>query len=217
MGSGLSKKEADGAVARARRHPPAPHDPLDAHRLEDDGWEVERVRDDSWDPALPGLGSAAFESPSGGAGVGSLGDRRHPGDGNAGDVARSQLPPTALSLEVLEVGGLSDAAIITPGKADGSPAAELYCVTVLGTVTRVLDSELPVGRDRVRFCGQSVSFPLHGRGELELTGLAMHVSVFLSAISPTDSDRELGECVLPLETQWLYHPAGHTTWLQLRN
>lgn len=69
--------------------------------------------------------------------------------------------------------------------------------------------------DQVRFCGTCASFPLHERGEVELIGLSMHISVFMSSTSPTDLDREVGECSVDLEKSWLMGTAGHTTWLRL--
>ena len=69
--------------------------------------------------------------------------------------------------------------------------------------------------DQVKFCGTSATFPLHERGEVELIGLSMHISVFMSSTSPTDADREVGECSVDLEKGWLMRTAGHTTWLRL--
>ena len=93
--------------------------------------------------------------------------------------------------------------------------AVVYCVAVIGTVTRVLDSQFAEGLDQVKFYGSSATFPLHDRGEVELMGLSLQVCVFLSSISPTDSYREVGECCIELEKRWLFGTEGHTTWLRL--
>ena len=93
--------------------------------------------------------------------------------------------------------------------------AVVYCVAVIGTVTRVFDSQFAEGLDQVKFYGSSATFPLHDRGEVELMGLSLQVCVFLSSISPTDSDREVGECCIELEKRWLFGTEGHTTWLRL--
>ena len=95
---------------------------------------------------------------------------------------------------------------------------EQYCVAVIGTVTRVLamDNHLREGPDHSKFYGTSVSFPLHDRGELELLGLMMHFSFFMSANSATtEADREIGECTVQLEKGWLFNQGGHTAWLRL--
>jgi len=98
------------------------------------------------------------------------------------------------------------------GNAD---QVELYCIGVVGTVTRVIDSQLSEGIDQIKFYGTRVSFPLHDRGEAELLGLDMQLSVFMSSASPTDSDREVGECTVELARNWLFGTEGHTTWLKL--
>lgn len=88
-------------------------------------------------------------------------------------------------------------------------------MAVIGTVTRVLDSQISEGLDQVNFYGSRVSFPLHDRGEVELVGLSLHLSVFMSSRSPTDPDREVGECEVELEKNWLFGTEGHTAWLRL--
>jgi len=123
MGGGLSKKQAAAAARPGRAPPPPPANPHPV--VPDGGWEVERVRDDGWEPvpyALlcpePGVtppraarppGLVPFDTPNGGAGVGSL-RQRHLEEASASAEQLSELPPTALCVEVLEVSGLNDSA-----------------------------------------------------------------------------------------------------------
>jgi hypothetical protein len=93
--------------------------------------------------------------------------------------------------------------------------AVVYCVAIIGTVTRVLDSQQSEGLDKVRFYGSRATFPLHDRGEIELIGLPLQVSVFLSSVSPAEPDLEVGECYVELEKKWLFGTEGHTAWLRL--
>ena len=227
MGGGLSKKQKAGA----RAPPPAPRAPAhadQAHGLGSDsnGWQVAPgggLDDVPYALLCPEDGYASpprarartdqgvpFDTPTGGAGVGSLRVRHLDEAPAASDAGLSEVPPTSVFVDVLEIGGLNDSA--TPGKRS---LVELYCVAVIGTVTRVFDSQLSEGLDQVKFYGSRVMFPLHGREELQLIGLSMHLSVFLSSVSPTDSDRDVGECSVELERSWLFSAVGHTTWLRL--
>lgn len=132
MGGGLSKKQKAEAESKARAPPAAATNPhVQARGFDDDGWEIERVRNDEWEPVPYALlcpdvevetPRAAhhdlrgpFDTPNGGAGVGSLG-RSYLGARHASSAGgeMSELPPTALSLEVLEVGGLNELATPVP-------------------------------------------------------------------------------------------------------
>jgi len=228
MGGGLSKKQK---AARPQPQAPCAPPPQAPHggRFDDsDGWEVAPggLRDDGIPYALlcsdeGGFASPArtraradsvpFDTPTGGAGVGSLRARHLDEPGRpAGAAELSELPPTSLFVELLEVGGLNDS--VTPGKQSQT---DLYCVAVVGTVTRVIDSKVSEGLDLVKLYSSRVVFPLHDRQEVQLIGLTMHLSVFLSSVVPTDSDREIGECSVELDRDWLLGTGGHTTWLRL--
>jgi len=84
-----------------------------ARGFDDDGWEIavpHALRcPDSESPQFPSAPSN-FDTPNGGAGVGSLRQRHLDEPLGAGAGELSELPPTALSVEVLEVGGLNDSA-----------------------------------------------------------------------------------------------------------
>jgi hypothetical protein len=268
MGGGLSKK----AEASRQKAPPT-H--VNQFALPpDDAWEVERVRDDEWQslpyellrppkhPVTPPRAHGPpplfvpFDTPNGGAGVGSL-RQRHLEEVTVG-AELSEVPPTALCVEVLEVSGLNDTATPVGARARGTRAllralralhvlhaltartartartacgrlrcahgvarqgkqdtAVVYCVAIIGTVTRVLDRQQSEGLDKVKFYGSRATFPLHDRGEIELIGLPLQVSVFLSSVSPAEPDREVGECCVELEEKWLFGTEGHTAWLRL--
>ena len=128
MGGGLSKKKQNEAASRTAR-PPPPHAVNPQAQIADQGWEVEHVRDDGWEPipyglllpddrspstprraCISGAGGSfvPFDTPNGGAGVGSLRPRHLEEHHTSTEL--SELPPTALSLDVLEVGGLNDSA-----------------------------------------------------------------------------------------------------------
>ena len=137
MGGGLSKKQKAAAESKSRARappPPAANPHAQARGFDDDGWEVERVRNDGWEPVPYALlcpdvevvdsesprGThhemrGPFDTPNGGAGVGSL-SRNYLGAPQASSAGgeMSDLPPTALSVEVLEVGGLNELATPVP-------------------------------------------------------------------------------------------------------
>ena len=118
MGGGISKKQSD-----AQRRPP-PVVPSQPRMLDNDGWEVGRVEGDEWNhvpyavicpderrgrtSSLINHSSMSLDTPSGGAGVGSLCPDGDYLDADIGSLPCSERPPTALSVEVLEVAGLND-------------------------------------------------------------------------------------------------------------
>jgi hypothetical protein len=128
MGGGLSKKGA-GTAKSAKLPPPAPPRPAalpvftsQAHGsfVDDDGWQVApygMVSKDLDGERERSRQRAPFDTPNGGAGVGSLLRQRHLDDHLAcTDAELSELPPTSLCFEVLEVGGLNefDTPVSTP-------------------------------------------------------------------------------------------------------
>ena len=114
MGGGHSKKGV-GTAKSATLPPPAPPRPAappvftsQAHGsfVDDDGWEVSQDLDGESERSRQ---RAPFDTPNGGAGVGSLLLERHLDDQLAcTDAELSELPPTSLCFEVLEVGGLNE-------------------------------------------------------------------------------------------------------------
>ena len=140
MGGGLSKK-----AAASRQKAPPTH--VNQFVLPpDDNWEVERVRDDEWQsvpyallcppkhPVTPPRAHGPpplfvpFDTPNGGAGVGSL-RQRHLEEVTEG-AELSEVPPTALCVEVLEVSGLNDTATPVGARARG-PRALLRALRAL--------------------------------------------------------------------------------------
>lgn len=111
MGGGASKKQK----AAAKPPPPPANPQSQAHGFDDDGWEVAPsgvpyallCPHEAESPRASRFPSVPFDTPTGGAGVGSL-RQRHLDEPLGGE--RSELPPTSLSVEVLEVGGLNDSA-----------------------------------------------------------------------------------------------------------
>ena len=115
MGGGLSK--GVGTAKSAKLRPAAPLVfTSQAHGcfVDDDGWEVSQDLDGERERSRQ---RAPFDTPNGGAGVGKLLLERHLDDQLAcTDAEISELPPTSLCFEVLEVGGLNefDTPVSTP-------------------------------------------------------------------------------------------------------
>ena len=107
MGGGLSK--GVGTAKSAKLRPAAPLVfTSQAHGcfVDDDGWEVSQDLDGERERSRQ---RAPFDTPNGGAGVGKLLLERHLDDQLAcTDAELSELPPTSLCFEVLEVGGLNE-------------------------------------------------------------------------------------------------------------
>jgi len=116
MGTGLSKTPSSSLLpskkpSSTKQPPPVVSLGAPVRGFDDDGWEIavpHALRcPDSQSPQFPSAPSN-FDTPNGGAGVGSLRQRHLDEPLGAGEL--SELPPTALSVEVLEVGGLNDSA-----------------------------------------------------------------------------------------------------------
>jgi len=124
MGGGLSKK--GGRTAKREKFLPRPAPPpvftsqAQGSFVDDDGWQVAPygiVSKDLDGERERSRQRAPFDTPNGGAGVGSLLRERHLDDHLAcTDAELSELPPTSLCFEVLEVGGLNefDTPVSTP-------------------------------------------------------------------------------------------------------